>query len=145
MHATLIMHFNIITPCMYMLCNMHVPCITFRVVNLRKYDHVSAFYHRLNWLPLPCFIQFRLLCLMYRQYHFKCIPLEPPIVFGGTSPYCTRTPVYFANIPMFRLSFPQQFFRFRATQWWNSLPSSVTDCLNSPFHEYADALRQYCR
>ena len=25
---------------------------------LRKYDHVTEFYHRLQWLPLPCFIQF---------------------------------------------------------------------------------------
>ena len=48
--------------------------------DLQKYDHVSAFYHRLSWLPLPCFIQFRLLYLMYQQYHhFKCIPLEPPM------------------------------------------------------------------
>ena len=79
--------------------------------SLRKYDHVSAFYHRLNWLPLPCFIQFRSLCLMYRQYHhFKCIPLEPPIVFGRTSSYCTRTPVYFANVPVSCLSFPRRFF-----------------------------------
>ena len=81
--------------------------------NLRKYDHVSAFYHKLNWLPLPCFIQFKSLCLMYHQYHyFKCIPLEPSIVFGGTSFYSTRTPVYFANIPLFRLSFPQRLFLF---------------------------------
>ena len=112
--------------------------------DLRKYDHVSAFYHRLSWLPLPCFIQFRSLCLMYQQYHhFKCIPLEPPIVFGRTS-YNTRTPAYFANIPKFRLSFPQRFFHFKATQWWNSLPSFVTDCLSKPFHQYVDALGQYC-
>ena len=40
MHATLIMHFTCVQhhctmhvwqTCMYMLCNMHVPCITFRV------------------------------------------------------------------------------------------------------------------
>ena len=79
--------------------------------SLQKYDHVSAFYHRLNWLPLPYFIQFRSLCLMYRQYHqFKCIPLEPPIIFGRTSSYCTRTPVYFDNVPVSRLSFPRRFF-----------------------------------
>ena len=67
--------------------------------NLWKYDHVLAFYYKLNWLPLPYFIRFKSLCLMYRQYrHFKCIPLEPPIIFGGTSSYCTRTPVYFATI-----------------------------------------------
>ena len=103
--------------------------------SLRKYDHVSAFYHRLNWLPLPCFVQFRSLCLMYRQYHqYKCIPLEPPIVFGRTSSYCTRTP---ANIPVSRLSFPRHFFRFKASQWWKSLPTSVTDCFSRLFHEYA--------
>ena len=78
--------------------------------DLQKYDHVSVFYHRLSWLPLPCFIQFRSLCLMYCQYYqFKCIPLESPIVFGRTSFYSTRTPTYFANIPMFRLRFPQRF------------------------------------
>ena len=79
--------------------------------DLRKYDHVSGFYHRLQWLPLPYFIQFKSLCLMYHQYHqVKCIPLEPPIVFGGTTSYSTRTPVYFANIPMLRLCFTQRFF-----------------------------------
>ena len=114
--------------------------------NLRKYDHVSAFYHKLNWLPLPCFIQFKLLCLMCHQYHcFKCIPLEPPIVFGGTSFYSIRTPVYFANIPLFRLSFPQRFFRFKAIQWWNSLPPFVTAHIHSSFSVYVDALRQYCK
>ena len=113
--------------------------------NLRKYDHVSTFYHKLNWMPLPCFIQFKSLCSMYRQYHhFKCIPLEPPIIFGGTSLYCTRTPVYFATVPMFRLSFPQRFFRFKATQWWNSLPFSVTNHIKSSFYEYVDALGRYC-
>ena len=31
--------------------------------NLRKYDHISAFYHKLNRLPLPCFIQFKNHCV----------------------------------------------------------------------------------
>ena len=47
---------------------------------LRKYDHVTEFYHRLRWLPLPCFVQFKSLCLMYHQYHqFRYILLDPPI------------------------------------------------------------------
>ena len=113
--------------------------------DLQKYDNVSAFYHRLSWLPLPCFIQFWLLCLMHQQYHhIKCIPLEPPIVFGRTSSYNTKTPAYFANTPKFYLSFPQCFFRFKSTQWWNLLPSFVTDCRNKPFHRYVDALKRYC-
>ena len=63
--------------------------------------------------------------------------------FCGTSDD-TRTPAYFVNIPMLHLSFPQHFFCFTVTQWWNILPSFVTDCLNKPFHQYVDALRQYC-
>jgi len=67
---------------------------------LRKYDDVSDFYHRLRWLPLLYFIQFKSMCLMYHQFHqFKFIPLEPPISFSGISQYCTRTPADFANIP----------------------------------------------
>jgi len=31
---------------------------------LRKYNHVTEFYHRLRWLPLPCFILFKSLCLI---------------------------------------------------------------------------------
>ena len=59
---------------------------------------------------------------------------------GGTTSYSTRTPVYFANIPMFRLCFTQRFFRYKTIQWWNALPSSVTDCINSPFYEYVGVL-----
>ena len=110
--------------------------------DLRKYDHVSEFYHRLQWLPLPYFIQFKSL---YHQYHqVKCIPLEPPIVFAGTTSYSTRTPVYFANIPMLRLCFTQHFFHYKTIQWWNALPSSVTDCVNSPFYEYVDVFKRHC-
>ena len=47
---------------------------------VQKYDHMSAFYHRLSWLSLPCLIQFRQLCLMYHQCHrCKCFLLEPPL------------------------------------------------------------------
>ena len=69
--------------------------------------HMHLYSQNIIVTPQPQLIQFRLLCLMYHQYHqFKCIPLEPP---GGTSFYSTRTPAYFANTPMFRLSFPQFF------------------------------------
>jgi len=108
--------------------------------NLQKYDHVSEFYHRLQWLPLSHFIQFKSLCSMYHQYHqVKCIPLEPAIIFGGTY-YNTRTPIYFENIPMLHLCFTQRFFCHKIIRWWNALPSSVTDCITSPFYEYVMAL-----
>ena len=109
--------------------------------NLHKYDHVSAFYYRLSWLLLPCFIQFRSLCLMCRQYHqFKCIPLEPPI-------YCLLIIQEYLLVLLAFLCSTWDFlnvFCFTVTQWWNLLPSFVTDCLNKPFHHYVDALGQYC-
>ena len=76
------------------------------------------------------------LCWVVSQFH-------RPGIFGKTS-YYTTTPAYFTNIPLFRLSFPEHFFHFKATQWRNLLPSFMTDCLNKPFHQYVDALGQYC-
>ena len=64
---------------------------------------------------------------MYNQFHqSKGIQLEPPISFGNNCQYNTRTPSYFANIVRCRLTFAQKFFRFKATQQWNSLPAFVT-------------------
>ena len=89
----------------------------------------AFFYHKLNWLPLPCFIWFKSLCLMYRQYHhFKCIPLEPPIncfwqnlflLYKDTCLFCY-------NIPMFHLSLLQRVF-----QSHTMMPFSITDHINS--------------
>ena len=138
---------------------------------LRKYDHVTGFYHRLRWLPLPClhyYVQCTTSSINLNVFH----PLDPLICFGGSSfilfikalqhkcwrsvghqvlhpakeiefssSYCTRRPTFFANILMFRLHF---FFCYKTIQWWNALPSSVTNCINSTFYEYVDSLWQYC-
>jgi len=110
--------------------------------NLRKYDHVSQFYHRLQWLPLPHFIQFKSLCSMYHQYHqVKCISLEPPIslvelllIIQG---HLHILQTYLCSAcALLNVSF--------VIQWWNALPSSETDCITSPFYEYVDVLKQYC-
>ena len=84
---------------------------------------MSVFYHRLQWLPLPYFIQFRSL---YHQYHQQVSHLNHlHMIFGWTS-YCTRTPPHFANIPTF-FSSTQHFFHF-----------------SCQFYEFVVALKQYC-
>ena len=95
-----------------------------------------AFYHKLNWLPLPCFIQ---LCAMYHQYHkFKYILLKRPIIFSGTS-YYTRTPLYFANISMSRLNFTRFFILMphNGGIHYHLLWLSISH----PFYVYVDALK----
>ena len=94
---------------------------------LSKFDQVSEHYRQLKWLPLRELIQLHSVRLMYCQYHrTKCIPLMPPIEFGPCqSRYDTRTAAHFANLKRFRLTFSQNFFRFTASQWWNSLPISL--------------------
>ena len=52
--------------------------------HLRKYDHITGYYHRVGWLPLSQLIRYHSLCTMFHQFRCdgKGIPLEPPIQFG---------------------------------------------------------------
>ena len=69
------------------------------IFSLNKFDHVSNYYKQLQWLNLDQFIQFRLSCVMFHQYHHsKGILLEPPIQFGNHASYFTRTQPHFANL-----------------------------------------------
>ena len=94
--------------------------------SLSKFDHVNEHYSSLKWLPLQQLIQFRSVCVMYHQYyHTRGIPLSP-IKFGCCqSLYHTRTANNFANPDRFHLTFSQRFFRYKASNWWNSVPHSV--------------------
>ena len=109
--------------------------------SLKRYDHVSDYYKQLNWLPLDQFIKFRSICSMYKQFHQRCcIPLEPPIQFGQSHSHYTRTSSSFARIVRYELNFSQKLFRYRVTQWWNSLPSQFA---NLPFNTFVNAVRSY--
>jgi len=95
-------------------------------ISLNKFDHVSDFYKQLQWLNFSQLIQFHLVCVMFHQYHkSKGTLLQPPIQFGNTSSYHTRTQPHFANLSRRRLSQTKQFFRHTATTTWNNLESSV--------------------
>jgi len=86
------------------------------IFSLNKFDHVSDFYKQLQWLNFSQLIQLRLVCVMFHQYHkSKEILLQPPIQFGNTSLYHTRTQPHFANLSRCQLSQNKQFFRHTAT------------------------------
>ena len=111
--------------------------------NLSRFDHVSGHYRALRWLPLQQLIQFRSVGMMYHQYHHsRGIPLLPPIMFGRCqSVYDTRVSDHFANPERFRLSFSQSFFRFKASNWWNSIPSSLV--IHKNFHAFSKDYYEY--
>ena len=74
-------------------------------LSLRKYDYISNHFKHLGWLPLQELIQFHCLCSMFAQCHqHRCIPLDPPIVFGHQHVYDTRRPDIFASVSLCHLS-----------------------------------------
>ena len=111
--------------------------------NLSRFDRVSGHYRALRWLPLQQLIQFRSVGMMYHQYHHsRGIPLLPPITFGRCqSVYDTRVSDHFANPERFRLGFSQSFFRFKASNWWNSIPSSLA--IHKNFHAFSKDYYEY--
>ena len=73
-------------------------CAVRLIFSLHKFDYVSEHYKQLQWLDLDQLIQFRLVCVMFHQYHrSRGILLLPPIEFGTLTPCFTRTQPHFAN------------------------------------------------
>ena len=51
-----------------------------------------------------------ILCFMYHQFHgMRCIPLQPPILFGRHHHHNTRACSFFANLPRYHFTFSQKF------------------------------------
>ena len=44
-------------------------CVVRIVMNLRKFDHVSAHCTELGWLPVDTLIHYRTLCTKHQLYH----------------------------------------------------------------------------
>ena len=110
------------------------------IFSLNKFDHMSDFYKQLRWLNFSQLIQFRLVCVMFHQYHkSKGILLQPPIQFGNITSYHTRTQPHFANLSRCRLSQTKKFFRHTATTMWNNLESHVK--LMTSFAEFYRAAK----
>ena len=109
------------------LCQQHLQRFQNRAVrlifSLHKFDHVSNYYKQLQWFNLDQLIQFRLVCMIFHQYHHsQSILLKQPIQFENHTSHFTRTQPHFANLYRCRLSRTQKFFRCTATTYWNNLP-----------------------
>ena len=75
--------------------------------SLRRYDHVSQV--KLVATALLYSVQI----IVYNVQTVPSIQMYSTgtiYCFDRTSSYCTRTPVYFANVPVSRLCFPRRFF-----------------------------------
>ena len=103
-------------------------------IPLCKLDHVdSTIFTEFSsvwakWLPFSKFVMYHSLFLMFFHYHHdygRAVSLEPPLQFGNLSVYLTRTKSFFAHTMRCCLSFTQSFFRHRAAQYWNSLPTDI--------------------
>ena len=105
--------------------------------SLKKYDHISDYYKQLHWFPLDQLIKFLSLCSMHKRFHQRrCIPLEPPINLVNL---ILITPDHLHHLrELFGIS--QRFFRYRATQWWNSLPSQFA---NLPFNSFINMIKSH--
>ena len=83
--------------------------------NLKKYNHVSSHRLDLRWLSVQEQIKQSILSCMYHQCHYQtCLMLHPPIQFGTTHSYFTRSNRQFANI-IFSTVFGQRSFHYKGT------------------------------
>ena len=92
-------------------------------IMLSKYDHVIHLYPALNWLSIELLVQHHSLCAMHNEFKFQCSQLEPLIVFGYSHSHATRSSALFIRLVHCHLS--KRFFRFKSTQWWNSLTENM--------------------
>jgi len=78
------------------------------------------------WLPIDQFVQYKsILAMCYQHYLGSGILFNPPIEFGKKHSFRTRQSPWFVNIPRCKTCFGQlqHFFKYKATTWWNSIPS----------------------
>ena len=98
-------------------------CVRF-IYNLKKYDHISMFYIRLNWLKLE---QRRLLhfgCLIYKMYLYNSPSYLTDMIVStkNVHNHNTRSQLF---IPQINNSFGKMMFKFYASQFWNSIPMPI--------------------
>ena len=94
-------------------------------MSLGKFDHVSEHCSKLHWLTVSSLIKYRCLCALHKIYLGNGIVLDPPIVFGTSHEYCTRSSNKSIQPVLCRLSKTKKLFRCSVTHWWNDLPDDV--------------------
>ena len=81
----------------YLLRLQHKAVCFIKNLNPRDHDHLSQYYHQLQWLPFHYLVQFGYVCVMFHQYHhIRCIPLESPItLMQGLNYFCDSLLIQF--------------------------------------------------
>jgi len=104
--------------------------------SIGRFDHVSEHHSKIHWLTVSSLIKYR--CLCAKIYHGDGIVLDPPITFGTSHTYCTRSSNRFIQAELCRLSRTKKLFRHSVIHWWNDLPDDVLF-----YHEFPSTLYDF--
>ena len=102
------------------------------------YAQVNQLQYLQNWG-----IQYCSLCVLHHYYSTDLehtIPLDTPITIGTQHSQNTQCCSAFANTSRCRLSTTQQYFRFKAAEWWNHLPEEF---FIEEYHNFAKAVHSH--
>ena len=99
------------------------------VFGLRKYDHISKFFVKLNWPKLIDFRKFHIACILYQCLHCPYFPAYLKSRFSTLSASHSINTRSGNNrtlaIPQYSLSIYSNSFTVAATRLWNELPISL--------------------
>lgn len=108
-------------------------CIRF-IFNLRKYDHVSKYRTKLNWLPIRERRSIRILCLLFNILNDPNAPEYLKQHFTLFSDCHDRQLRSSQNLtlkmPTHRTSFLENSFAVEAVRLWNALPEVIRKSTN---------------
>jgi len=112
----------------YRLQKMQNICVRF-IFNLRKYDHISSYYIKLNWLQLNQRRKLHFGCFIYKLYQTHSPGYLTGMLLSNRNihNYNTRSGLH---IPSINRTSGKKMFKFYAPQFWNSLPQSIKDASN---------------
>ena len=97
------------------------------VLNMRKYDHISAALKHLHWLPIQYRIEYKIALLTYKTLNGNEPHYLKDLLDESPTPRQTRSKTKL-KIPRTKLkSAGDRAFSVAAPSIWNALPSQVTD------------------
>lgn len=104
-------------------------CIRF-IFGLRKYDHVSDFRKKLQWLPIRQRRNAHVLNVLFNALQKSCPAyISDKFILTPCSERPVRsciTPKYF-SVPQFNTIFYGKSFNVRAAKLWNDLPRTIQE------------------
>jgi hypothetical protein len=99
------------------------------IYNLRKFDHVSEYRAKLNWLPIRQRRDLHILKLLYSTLFYPNSPLYLRNCFSFHHSSLNRTlrssSTLALDIPLHSSDFFSYSFSVHAVRLWNSIPDSI--------------------